>query len=125
MIKYNTVTNEIDMYCGDTGTLPVKVEWNTMPDDTMILFAVFDENGDGKVDLIKKPIELIDGVGKIRLCNKDTRDIDPGVYRWQLRVVTGAEIDAQGNIVADCSDDVHSWFKPAPKFRLLRAGGYI
>ena len=122
MIKYNTVTAEIEMYCGDTGTLPIYVEWNAMPDDTVLLFTVFDAND----DLIKRPIELIDGVGKIRLCNSDTRDLDPGSYNWQLRIVTGAEFDEQGNIVAnDCADDVHSWFKPAPKFKLLRAGGYV
>ena len=126
MIKYNTVTNEIEMHCGDTGTLPIYFEWNAMPDDTVLLFAVFDANDDGKADLIKKPIELIDGAGKIRLCNSDTRDLEPGTYHWQLRIVTGAESDEQGNIVAnDCSDDVHSWFLSAPKFKLLRAGGYV
>lgn len=125
-IEYNAATNDIEMFCGDTGTLRLRVDWLTMPDDTMFLFAVFNINGIDTKDLLLKPIEIIDGIGKIRLCNKDTRDIPPGVYRWQLRTITGAEVDAQGNIVAnDCTDNVHTWFKSPPKFKLKWGGGRV
>ena len=52
----------------------------------------------------------------------------PGVYAWQLRLVTSPARDEDGNIIADeCTDDVVSVFsgEAMPEFVLEKRGARV
>lgn len=123
----------ISMPPGDTGDLWIEVEWGAMRAGDAVLFAIVDRRS-GE-DLLCKAAEVVveqgeDGkrlaLAHIRLCNHDTRDLDPGTYFWQLRLVTGPARDGQGNVIADdCSDHVISVFDELPVFKLLKKGARV
>ena len=122
---YNPDTREIRMPPGDTATISVAVSWDALRPGDVVLFAVYDPSADSG-DLLCKAVNITDGRADIRLCNHDTRDIPPGVYRWDLRVVTDPARDENGNVIADdCGDHVITVFDKSPKFRLQRGGAYV
>lgn len=124
--KFNKTNYEISMPPGDTGDLHIDVEWKSgNVDDAAVIFGVVDKNGK---DLIVKAGDLADGKAHIRLCNHDTRDLEPGRYKWQLRIVTSPARDENGNVIADeCSDNVISVFNgdKMPTFRLEKKGARV
>ena len=123
-MKYDPVTHSIEMACGDTGVIPIEIDWGILYKTDVLLFAIFDRSS-GE-DLLCKAVEIGDKSVSIRLCNHDTRDIEPGKYRWNLRIVTDPERDEQGNIRAyDCGDNVVTVFDTPPTFRLTRGGAYV
>jgi hypothetical protein len=121
---YNTETNAIRMAVGDTGGFSVRVEWDRLAKGDVILFAIFDPSADG--DLLCKPVGIKDGRAYIRLCNHDTRDIEPGRYKWNLRIVTSPVYDDDGNVrVDECTDDVITVFDTPPTIQLTRGGAAV
>ena len=121
---YDESSNAIQMAPGDTANIWVDVEWDRLAAGDVLLFAVFDPNESG--DLVCKPVEIVDGQAHIRICNHDTRDIEPGTYRWNLRIVTSPVRDEQGNVrVDECAGEVVTVFDTTPKFKLLRGGAYV
>ena len=115
-------THAISMAAGDTATIAVNVQWDRLQQGDVVLFAVFDSSG----DLLCKAAEITDGQAKIRLCNHDTRDIEPGKYKWNLRVVTSPAYDSDGKVHADeCTDEVITVFDNPPAFKLTRGGAYV
>ena len=121
---YNEETNAITMPAGDTANIEVGVEWDRLAEGDVLLFAVFDPAASG--DLVCKPVEIVDGLAQIRICNHDTRDIEPGRYRWNLRLVTSPAYDEDGNVrVDECTDDVITVFDKPPEFKLTRGGAYV
>ena len=122
--SYDEQTNAITMAAGDTATIGVSVEWEKLTVGDVVLFAVFDPNQ--LEDLLCKVAEIEEGNAVIRLCNHDTRDIEPGRYKWNLRIVTSPAIDENGNVVADeCTDDVITAFDTPPMFRITRGGARV
>ncbi len=114
----------ITMAAGDTADIAVYVNWDRLSAGDVLLFAVFDPAQSG--DLICKPVAIEDGQARVRLCNHDTRDIEPGRYKWNLRIVTSPDLDESGNVRADeCTDDVLTAFDSPPTFKLTRGGGYV
>ena len=112
------------MATGDTANIWVDVEWDKIAPGDVLLFAIFDPSETG--DLVCKPAEIVDGTAHIRLCNHDTRDIEPGRYKWNLRLITSPVYDEEGNVrVDECSDDVITVFDTPPSFRLTRGGAYV
>ena len=121
---YNTETNAIKMAVGDTGGFSVRVSWDRLSNGDVILFAIFDPGADG--DLLCKPIEIEDGRAYVRICNHDTRDIEPGRYKWNLRIVTSPVRDEEGNVrVDECTDDVITIFDIPPTIQLTRGGAVV
>ena len=122
---FDEATKRISMPPGDTGDLYLEIEWDTNGKDAAALFAVVNANGK---DLMLKAAEIVDGKAHIRLCNHDTRDLKPGTYAWQLRLVTSPARDEEGNIIADeCTDDVISVFsgEEMPEFVLEKKGARV
>lgn len=121
---FDEKTRAITMAAGDTADIAVYVNWDRLSAGDVLLFAVFDPNEDG--DLFVKQAEIEDGQAHVRLCNHDTRDIEPGRYKWNLRIVTSPAMDESGNARADeCTDDVLTAFDSPPIFKLTRGGGYV
>lgn len=122
--KMDEKTGNITMDAGDTGDVNVEVEWEDLKDGDVVVFAVFDPAAKG--DLLRKAAEFVDGSAHVRLANRDTRDIEPGRYKWNLRLVTDPAYDEDGNVRADeDSDNVITIFSPPPSFRLTRGGGDV
>jgi hypothetical protein len=121
---YDTDTHAILMACGDTANIRVKVQWYNLGAGDVLLFAVFDR--DAKTDVLCKPVPIEQGWANVRLCNHDTRDIPPGRYRWNLRIVTDPVFDDDGKVRVDaCTSDVVTVFDSAPIFRLVNGGGRV
>lgn len=121
---FDSVTREIVLPCGDT--LSMRVALNGDADFDVVIFAIY--NKDTGEDIFKKPAAIENGEAVIRLTNTDTRDLPEGKYLWQLRIVSDAEYDESGNVIADeDSDNVVSLFGPEniPVFRLRRDGAYV
>ncbi len=131
--SFNEETYAIRMPPGDTGDLWIEVEWGAMSEGDAVLFAIVDKRS--SEDLMCRAAEVrmeTDESGvqiakaHIRLCNHDTRDLEPGTHYWQLRLVTSPARDADGNVIADeCSDHVVSVFDEMPVFKLLRKGARV
>ena len=122
--EYNPANNAIGMEAGDTGNLNIGIEYGGLTGNDVVLFAVFDP--DTGEDVLLKSVQINNGAAKIRICNKDTRDIEAGEYRWNLRIVTDPELSEDGSIRADdCDDDVITVFRPAPKFKIVAGGGRV
>lgn len=120
---YNESDRSVQMACGDTANIWVEIEWDRLAPGDVILFAICERSGEDK---LVKPIEIEDGQAHIRLCNHDTRDIEPGRYRWNLRIVTSPVYDEDGNVrVDECTDDVITVFDDPPTIRLTRGGAYV
>lgn len=123
---FDETTMRISMPPGDTGDLYLDVEWDTHGKDAAAVFAIVNPRY-GK-DVLLKAVEIIDGKAHVRLCNHDTRDIKPGTYAWQVRLVTSPARDEHGNIIADeCTDDVISVFggEEMPEFILEKKGARV
>lgn len=122
--KFDVRTKAITMAPGDTANLWIDVEWDRLVEGDVLLFAVFDPVSEG--DLVCKPVMIVDGEAHIRICNHDTRDIEPGRYKWNLRLVTSPVYDEEGNVrVDECTDDVITVFDTPPMFRLARGGAFV
>ena len=123
--RFNEETRAIQLAAGDTADLYVAVDWAGLADGDAVLFAVCDRRVE---DLLVKAADVADGRAHVRLCNHDTRDLDAGQYRWQLRIVTSPARDESGSVIADaCTDDVISVFDSdeLPAFRLTRTGARV
>lgn len=122
---FDEKTRAIQMPAGDTADIPVQIEWDGLKDGDAVVFAVFDPKTDSG-DLVLRSADVVGGRANIRLCNHDTRDVPPGHYKWNLRIVTSPARDADGNVIADeCSDSVITVFDAPPSFRLTRGGAYV
>lgn len=123
---FDEATKKISMPPGDTGDIYFGVQWDTQGKEAAVLFAIV--NRRTGEDIMRRAAEIVDGRAHVRLCNHDTRDIEPGEYRWQLRLITSPAKDEEGNIIADeCTDDVVSVFSGdnLPVFRMEKKGARV
>ena len=123
---FDEATYRISMPPGDTGDLHLEIEWDTNSKNAAAVFAIVNPRY-GK-DLLIKAAEIENGKAHIRLCNHDTRDMKPGTYSWQLRLISSPARDEAGNIIADsCTDDVISVFSGdrMPEFILEKKGARV
>ena len=123
---FDEATYRISMPPGDTGDLHLEIEWDTNGKNAAAVFAIVNPRY-GK-DLLIKAAEIENGKAHIRLCNHDTRDMKPGTYSWQLRLISSPARDEAGNIIADsCTDDVISVFSGdrMPEFILEKKGARV
>lgn len=119
-------THKIVLPVGDTVNIPVRVRGDAI--FHAMVFAIYDR-ADG-TDLLRVPVEIVDGEAHIRLATKHTRDLEPGKYKWNLRLVTDPEYDENGNIMLqDINDDAMTVFGPEnseiPDIILVRNGGRV
>lgn len=123
---FNSATKSIVLPIGDTMTINVTVTGYTFD---AIVFAIYDR--DTGEDLLLIPMDIdADGNASIRLSNELTRSLEPGRYKWNLRLVTDPERDEYGNIIAeDANDDVVTVFGPdngsIPDMKLVDNGGRV
>lgn len=122
--NFDEATRQITLPCGDTFDLWVEIEWPDLTVGDVMLFAIYDKASGA--DVLVKVAEIEDGQAHIRLCNKDTRDIEPGSYRWNLRVVTDPVRDDDRNVrVDECTDNVITVFDDPPRIKLWKGGAYV
>lgn len=123
--SYNEETNKITLEPGDTGSFTVNVDWPRFEGEIALVLGVCNKDGE---DVILKSWSVVDGMVAVELCNHDTRDLEPGNYKWQLRIVTDPEYDENGNVIAeDCTDKVISVFSgdAMPTFRITKKGARV
>lgn len=122
--NFDSATRQITLPCGDTFDLWVDIDWPALAAGDVILFAIFDKST-GE-DMLVKPAEIVDGQAHIRLCNHDTRDIEPATYRWNLRIVADPVRDENGNVLVDeCTDNVITVLDDPPRIKLWKGGAYV
>lgn len=124
--SYDESTRTMTLPLGDTATFHISIDWMGLSPGDALVFGIY--NKSELTDIFRKPAEIVDGQAVLRLCNADTRDLEPGNYRWQLRIVTDPARDEDGNIITDaCADNVISIFDPddLPKINLKRGGAYV
>lgn len=124
---YDENTNKIALEPGDTGGFTVGIEWPRV-DVTNVALVLGVCTNKGEDVLRKHWLFNEEGIVHVWFCNHDTRDIDSGTYKWQMRFVTDPEYDEDGNVIAqDCSDKVISYFNgdKLPVFRLTKKGAKV
>lgn len=122
---FDAETRKIVLPAGDTMEFRIAVNSTVYH---AVIFAIYDRREE--IDLLRIPAEIVDGAAKVRLTNKHTRDLEPGRYKWNLRLVEDPEYDEDGNIIADDpGDDVLTVFGPdrsaIPDFQIVKNGGYV
>lgn len=85
----------------------------------MLVFGLYSPSA--KETLLRKQVEIVDGVALLLFTNADTRDLPVGSYKYNLRIVTNPEYNAEGFVIcADATDNVMSIYNDLPKiFRNL------
>lgn len=122
--NFDESTRQLTLPCGDTYDMWIEIDWPALVAGDVILFAIYDKSTGN--DVLVKTTEIVNGKAHIRLCNKDTRDIEPGSYRWNLRVVTDPVRDDDGNVrVDECTDNVITVFDDPPRIKLWKGGAYV
>lgn len=122
---FDPETRAITLPCGDTMNLRLKL---TEIQFDAAVFAIYDAKA-GE-DIFKKAVKVENGGAEIRLSNADTRELEPGSYNWNLRLVSDPAYGENGEVIADeDSDNVVTVFGPGksdiPKFTLVRNGAYV
>lgn len=124
--SYNEETNKITLEPGDTGGFTVEVDWPGVDtSNAALVVGICNRSGE---DVVLKSWPIVDGAVAVEFCNHDTRDLEPGNYKWQMRIVTDPEYDEDGNVIAeDCTDKVISVFSgdSLPIFRLTKKGARV
>ena len=94
---------EMALPVGDTAPINFTISGDgiALSEGDMLLFAISDPATGAEV--LRKQVEIVGGVADLRLTNADTRDLAPGEYAWNARIVTDPELDEDGLIV--CEDD--------------------
>lgn len=122
---FDEITLDVVLPVGDTMQFCVNVANDAYH---VVIFAIYDRN-DG-ADILRVPVEIVDGAANIRLTSAHTRDLPAGRYKWNLRLVSDPEYDENGNvIVEDESDNVVTVFGPEndaiPNIKLVKNGGRV
>ena len=119
---YDTKTGKITCPQGDTGALRVTITGDVSfaPGD-MLVFGL--QNQSTRKTILRKQVPIEDGMAIIRFSNADTRALDVGSYKYNLRIVTSPEWDASGNVIcANDTDNVFTVFNDMPKLEILEVG---
>ena len=123
--QYSVSSGRITCPRGDTGALNFTFSGTiSLKPGDMLVFGLYRPST--KETMLRKQVEIVDGSAILLFTNADTRDLPAGSYRYNLRVVTDPEFDANGLVVcADATDNVLSIYNELPKFELLEAGVYV
>lgn len=123
--RYSASSGRIVCPRGDTGALKFLFSGaiSLKPGD-MLVFGLYSPSA--KETILRKQVEIVDGTAHLVFANADTRDLPVGSYRYNLRVVTNPEYDADGLVICnDATDNVMSVYNELPKFDLLEAGVHV
>ena len=137
-LRIDTKTNKIKLGAGATGVFRVDVpdQNHTMLDISkdIGLFILCKENGEqhSKYDTVFSktiiPQETDSGyVFLVDFANEDTRELELGIYSWNLTIVTDPVYDTNGLPICDeRSDNVYPIFTgELPKFMLEGVGHIV
>lgn len=116
MILTDNETKTITIPRGDTGVFDISLTGD-VPTGAIAVFAVC--TSDLTRDILLKKFEISNNAITVSLNNADTRGMSPGEYLWDIRFITGADIDENGKIhVNDSTDTIDSLFAAngMPKF---------
>lgn len=110
MFVLDPETASITLPQGDTAMFKVKITGGRLPAGSALVFGVATAGNNPK--FVKyKVFDIDEDTAIVRLTNKDTRDLTPGNYVWDVRVVTDPDRNDAGEVRAwDNSDDVYSAF---------------
>lgn len=124
MFELNTVTNEITITQGDSGSLVVNATDQTFSADDRALFTV--TNGKKRV-VMQRIYEIENNAFTVRFAPSDTKDWTPDKnYKWEVRYFFGAVIatdeDTGEQTITDATD-VYTPTKDAYPMTVLDALG--
>ena len=117
--NYDPGTNKITCPRNNNGTLEVNVTGMTFGPEDVVAFYIRDPAWSRK---LREKVLLPDSNGKcaFTLNSGDTDLIPPGKYKWNLRIVTSPQFDADGNLtIAEDSANSITVFNRAPEFEVL------
>ena len=123
--RYSASSGRIICPRGDTGAIRFTFDGaiRLLPGD-MLVFGLYSPSA--KETILRKQVEIVDGTAHLVFANADTRDLPVGSYRYNLRIVTNPEYDADGLVICnDATDNVMSIYNELPKFDLLEAGVHV
>ena len=123
--QYSASSGRITCPRGDTGAIRFSFSGAiTLKPGDMLVFGLF--NPSTKQTVLRKQVEIVDGIAFLTLTNADTRSLTVGSYRYNLRIVTDPEYDENGQVICnDATDNVLSIYNELPKFELLEAGVHV
>lgn len=111
---------------GDTGIFTMSTQGINYRSGDIAIFAVCEiDSENNPVTVLKKEAPIVDDVIVVLLENKDTRDLAPKRYLYDIRLVFDPERDDDGNvIVTDKAANVHSMFSlyGLPSFVIKEVG---
>lgn len=94
---------------GDTVILKVNINGRPFPDGTVAVFGVC--NAAKSATVLYKTFPVVENCIVVHLTNADTRMLQAGKYRWDIRLVSNPEYDEDGSVRCDDdSDEVLSVF---------------
>ncbi|MEF9895075.1 MAG: hypothetical protein RR893_12305 [Clostridia bacterium] len=137
MLMVDPVNYDITIPCGDTGVFVVTLTNldgtpRTTPFNGAAVFSICEVSPTSKTktERAKFPVAIVDNTATILITNAFSRDLKPGVYYWDARIVTDPEYDTDGNVkCGDITDEVHSllaWRAGGmPKFTVLEVSGIV
>lgn len=111
-----TVTENCNIICprGDTGAITYAIRGIDMSEGDVLVFGVIDNGGR---TILRKIAAIENGAAIINFSNADTRELDVGKYRYNLRLVTDPEYDGDGNVIClDDTDNVITLYNCPPRF---------
>lgn len=122
---YSASSGRITCPRGDTGAIRFSFSGAiTLKPGDMLVFGLFSPST--KQTVLRKQVEIVDGIAMLTLTNADTRSLTVGSYRYNLRIVTDPEYDETGQVICnDATDNVLSIYNELPKFELLEAGVHV
>ena len=92
---FETNGRTIRLSAGDTGLIGFEVEDVQLTEEDLAVFTVRRRNGELMMEKVLTPAE---NVYKLPFLNQDTEKWREGEYMWDLRIVMGAQTDAQGHV---------------------------
>ena len=96
MFLVDGITRMIKLTRGDTGSVLVDAD-RQFPDDARAILTVKDR-WFGRV-AIKKVLIPNNGDFSATLLSNDTEDLQPGLYRWEVRIILHPYYNSDGEIV--------------------------
>ena len=117
--NYDPGTNKITCPRNNNGTLEVNVTGMVFNAEDVVAFYIRDP---ARAKKLREIVLHPDSNGKcaFTLNSGDTDLIPPGKYKWNLRIVTSPQFDADGNLtIAEDSANSITVFNRAPEFEVL------
>ena len=96
MVTVDQKTGRITLYRGDTGHITIKVKGYDFGPDDRAVFTVRDIRG---IPVMRRVYALADNRFVVSFGNKDTKELEPKTYYWDVRYDMHPEYDQGGDLI--------------------------